>query len=74
MYIMYICIYNRMDSGDKAMVKHLMREYPHLDQLLAETLVWAHKNGCLEYINEAAEVKLPVPSYAPKGAADAPES
>ena len=46
-----------MDSEDKAMVKQLMREYPHHDQLLAETLVWDNKNGCLEYINEAAEVK-----------------
>ena len=30
-----------MDPEHKVMVKALMREYPRIDQLMAETLVWA---------------------------------
>ena len=30
------------------MIKALLREYPHLDTMMAETLVWAHENGTLE--------------------------
>ena len=30
-----------MDTEHKGMVKALMREYPRIDQLMAETLVWA---------------------------------
>ena len=30
-----------MDPEHKGMVKALMREYPSIDQLMAESLVWA---------------------------------
>ena len=40
------------DSEDKALIKMLMREYPVLDQMQAETLVWAHKTNNLGVLEE----------------------
>ena len=30
------------------MIEELMRQFPYLDRLMAETLVWAYENGALE--------------------------
>ena len=36
----------------KAMIKALLKEYPTLDQLQAETLVWGYQNNCLGVLQE----------------------
>ena len=64
-----------MDTEHKGMVKALMREYPRIDQLMAETLVWAwakdklnevlslEKNETLEVTNaEGDEITLRTPA------------
>ena len=40
------------DPDHKALVKTLMREYPRLDQLQAETLVWAFFSGLITNDNQ----------------------
>ena len=40
------------DPDHKALVKTLMREYPRLDQLQAETLVWAFFSGLITNDNK----------------------
>ena len=40
------------DVEDKALIKMLMREYPTLDQMQCETLVWAHKTNNLGVLEE----------------------
>ena len=50
-----------MDSEHKGMVKTLMREYPSIDQLMAESLVWAWAKDKLNEVlslekNETLEV------------------
>ena len=50
-----------MDPEHKGMVKALMREYPRIDQLMAETLVWAWAKDKLNEVlslekNETLEV------------------
>ena len=40
------------DSEDKALIKMLLREYPVLDQMQAETLVWAYKTNNLGVLEE----------------------
>ena len=40
------------DSEDKALIKMLLREYPQLDQMQAETLVWAHKTNNLGVLEQ----------------------
>ena len=40
-------------GGDtKAMIKALLKEYPALDQMQAETLVWAYKTNNLGLLEE----------------------
>ena len=36
-----------LDAEDKALIKQLLKEYPRLDQMQAETLVWAYKTNNL---------------------------
>ena len=36
----------------KAMIKALLKEYPTLDQLQAETLVWGFENNCLGVLQD----------------------
>ena len=40
------------DSEDKSLIKMLLREYPVLDQMQAETLVWAYKTNNLGTLEE----------------------
>ena len=40
------------DSEDKALIKMLLREYPTLDQMQAETLVWAYKTNNLNILEK----------------------
>ena len=42
-----------MDGEDKALVRALMKEYPTLDQMQAETLVWAYKTKSLGLLEES---------------------
>ena len=41
-----------MGGETKAMIKALLKEYPTLDQLQAETLVWGFENNCLGVLQE----------------------
>ena len=41
-----------LDAEDKALIKQLLREYPRLDQMQAETLVWAYKNNHLSMLED----------------------
>lgn len=50
-----------MDPEHKGMVKALMREYPRIDQLMAESLVWAWAKDKLNEVlslekNETLEI------------------
>ena len=36
-----------LDAEDKALIKQLLKEYPRLDQMQAETLVWGYKTNNL---------------------------
>ena len=40
------------DSEDKALIKMLLREYPVLDQMQAETLVWGYKTNNLNILEK----------------------
>ena len=40
------------DSEDKSLIKMLLREYPQLDQMQAETLVWGYKTNNLNVLEE----------------------
>ena len=47
-------------AEDRATVGALMKEYPRLDQFLAETLVWAYRTGNLYLdteVNDADSAK-----------------
>jgi hypothetical protein len=37
------------------MVEELMRQFPYLDRMMAETLVWAYENGALQEEGEKPE-------------------
>ena len=37
------------------MIEELMRQFPYLDRLMAETLVWAYENGALKEEEEKSE-------------------
>ena len=39
-------------AEDKALIKTLLKEYPRLDQMQAETLVWAYKTNNLGILEE----------------------
>jgi len=41
-----------LDAEDKALIKTLLKEYPRLDQMQAETLVWAYKTNNLGMLEE----------------------
>ena len=41
-----------MGGETKAMIKALLKEYPTLDQLQAETLVWGFENNCLGVLQD----------------------
>lgn len=42
-----------IESGDtKAMIKALLKEYPTLDQMQAETLVWGYQTNNLGLLEE----------------------
>jgi len=41
-----------MGGATKAMIKALLKEYPTLDQLQAETLVWGFENNCLGVLQD----------------------
>ena len=46
------------------MIEALLREYPHLDRMMAETLVKAYENGTLEqYMDEHADDAAPIPQH-----------
>ena len=40
------------DGETKALIKTLLKEYPRLDQMQAETLVWAYKTNNLGLLEE----------------------
>ena len=40
------------DGQTKALIKTLLKEYPRLDQMQAETLVWAYKTNNLGLLEE----------------------
>ena len=40
------------DVEDKALIKLLMKEYPNLDQMQVETLVWGYKTNNLGVLQE----------------------
>ena len=40
------------DGATKALIKTLLKEYPRLDQMQAETLVWAYKTNNLGLLEE----------------------
>ena len=50
--------------------EELMTRYPHLDHMMAETLLWAHENGRLEQAleNWTKEEPRPVSSSVVEGA------
>jgi hypothetical protein len=39
------------------MVEELMRQFPYLDRMMAETLVWAYENGALQEEAEKPETE-----------------
>jgi hypothetical protein len=41
--------------------EELMTRYPHLDHMMAETLLWAHENGRLEHALESWSKEPPRP-------------
>ena len=41
-----------LDAEDKALIKQLLKEYPRLDQMQAETLVWAYKTNNLGMLED----------------------
>ena len=47
------------DPEHRAMMKRLLREYPHLDQMMAETLVWAYFSNALNKDNVESEIHPP---------------
>jgi len=44
------------------MIEALMREYPHLDRMMCETLVKAYENGTLDKYNFDSEAP-PIPQH-----------
>ena len=46
------------DSEDNALIEMLLKEYPVLDQMQAETLVWAYKTNNLGVLAEWVLEKL----------------
>ena len=41
-----------LDTEDKALIKQLLREYPRLDQMQAETLVWGYRTNNLGMLED----------------------
>ena len=46
------------------MIEALLREYPHLDRMMAETLVNAYEKGTLDkYMTDHADDAAPIPEH-----------
>ena len=45
------------------MIEELMRQFPHLDRMMAETLVKAYENGTLEKYEFVEVDRTQVPSH-----------
>ena len=60
-----------LDAQERALVKRLMAEYPLIDQLMAETIVWDYfrkKEAGVAHLDEAeAFAKAPCPTPEPTG-------